>query len=119
MINSRDSSNDFKPNSKIYYEVPFEIGTILELKKNHDVLAKICQYRFYVANYKQEISVGLTSKIYDFDNKVEKEITVEELLSNWKKPDKIVVGRLDQENGIKIPGLFSNTKKLELKKKKK
>ncbi len=120
MINSRDSSNDYNPDNKELIEIPYSIGTILELKENPKILAKICHYRLFVENYKQKIYVGITTNIYEINNEIEKEISVEELLNKWKKPDRIVVaGKLDSENGINISGTNKDFKKLELNRKKK
>lgn len=120
MINSRDSYTDFNPNKKEIIEVPYMLGTIIELKENPDVLAKICQYRISVEHYTQVINVGLTTKIYEKDTEIESEITSEELLEKWKKTNKIIIGKLDSENFIRIPGFsehFEKSKKLELKRK--
>ena len=53
MINSRDTYTDFNPSRKEIIEVPYGIVTIIELKDNPDVLARICQYRITVENLKK------------------------------------------------------------------
>lgn len=121
MINSRDSYTDFNPNRKESIEVPYRIGTIIELKNNPDVLAKICQYRITVEHLRLVIYVGLNTSIYEKEWEIDCEITAEELEEKWKKPDKIIIGRLDLDNFIRIPGFsehFKNEKKLELTRKK-
>ena len=45
MINSRDSANTWNPNKKEQIEVPFSVGTIVELKENPSVLAEIIGHR--------------------------------------------------------------------------
>ena len=62
MFNSRDSYTDYNPNKKEMIEVPYMIGTIVELKDNSDVLAKICQYRITIKNSHKIIYVGLATK---------------------------------------------------------
>lgn len=122
MINSRDSYTDFNPNRKKSIEVPYGIGTIVELKDNPDVLARIIQYRITVEHLRQIINVGLNTNIYEDEDKIDCEITVEELEEKWKKPDRIIVGKLNPENFIQIPGFsehFEREKKLELTRKRK
>lgn len=125
MINSRDSYTaytGFNPNRKESIEVPYGIGTIVELKDNPDVLARIIQYRITVEHFRQIINVGLNTNIYEDEDKIDCEITVEELEEKWKKPDRIIVGKLNPENFIQIPGFsehFEREKKLELTRKRK
>lgn len=117
MINSRDSYTDFNPNRKESIEVPYGIGTIIELKDNPDVLAKICQYRINIENLRLVIYVGLNTNIYEKESEIDCEITAEELEEKWKKTDKIIIGRLNPDNFIRIPGFsehFENEKKLKL-----
>ncbi len=117
MINSRDSYTNFNPNKKKSIDVPYEIGTIVELKDNPDVLARIIQYRITVEHLRQVINVGLNTNIYENEDKIDCEITVEELEEKWKKPDRIIVGKLDPETFLRIPGFsehFEREKKLEL-----
>ena len=68
-------------------ELPYEIGTILERKDNHNTLAEIRQYR--VTN--KNILVGLSSKVSDSNPSPEMEITIDELQSNWKKTNQIIL----------------------------
>ena len=117
MINSRDSYTDFNPNKKESIEVPYGIGTIVELKNNPDVLARIIQYRITIEHLRQVINVGLNTNIYENEDKIDCEITAEELEEKWKKPDRIIVGKLDPENFLRIPGFykhFEREEKLEL-----
>ena len=122
MINSRDSYTNFNPNRKESIEVPYVIGTIVELKDNPDVLARIIQYRITVEHLRQVINVGLSTNIYENEDKIDREITVEELKEKWKEPDRIIVGKLDHENFLRIPGFsehFEREKKFELTRKRK
>ncbi len=98
MINNRDSSVNINPNEKYLVEFPYKIGTIVELKINSDILATICQYRILVKDYKTIINVGLSSDIHNLNPEVEYEITDEELKEQWKKTDKIIIGRINCEN---------------------
>lgn len=143
MINSRDSYTDFNPNKKEIIEVPYCIGTIIELKDNPDVLAKICQYRIGI---NQEIRVGLSKALNilennssvekpqslftipqkfiatDFSDSVDFEITTQELEGKWRKTDRIIIGKLDQHKFNGIIGLseyYKKSKKLQLKRVKK
>lgn len=121
MINSRESYADFNPNRKESIEVPYGIGTIIELKENPDVLAKICQYRITIEHLEKVIYVGLSSQIYEDKSKIEKEIAIDELEEKWKKTDRIIIGKLDPENFLRISGFsehFEKEKKLKLTKKK-
>lgn len=121
MINSRDTYTDFNPSRKEIIEVPYGIGTIIELKNNPDVLARICQYRITVENLKKVIYVGLNIDIYEEDQKIDCEITTEKSEEKWRKTDRIIIGKLDSKSFIRIPGFsehFEKEKKLELTKKK-
>ena len=121
MINSRDTYTDFNPSRKESIEVPYGIGTIIELKDNPDVLARICQYRITVENLKKVIYVGLNADIYEEEQKIDCEITTEKLEKKWRKTDRIIIGKLDPKSFIRIPGFsehFEKEKKLELTKKK-
>ena len=102
MINNRDSYTDFNQNKKEIIEVPYRIGTIVELKKDENILAVICQYRITVEGYKQVVNVGLSSNIREKNPKMECEITVEELIEKWKKTDKIIIGKLNPDDYIHI-----------------
>ena len=104
MFNSRDSYTDYNLNKKENIEVPYKVGTIVELKENSDVLAKICQYRIIVKNSHKIIYVGLATKYYERDVEPDYEITSEELMERWKKTDKMIIGKIDHENCIRIPG---------------
>ena len=104
MINSRDSYTDMKPNKIESYEVPFRIGTAVELKDNPDVLAIINQYRIIVVDYNRVIYVGLSNDVNQREGKVDFEITTEELLEKWKKTDRLIVGQIDGET-YRIPEL--------------
>lgn len=117
MINSRDSHTDFNPGQKEFIEVPYRIGTIIELKNNPDILAKICQYRITVKDYRKVINVGLNTNIYGNElidkDEIDCEITSEELLEKWKKTDRIIVGKLNPDSFIRIPGLWAEDDKVE------
>ena len=104
MINSRDSYTDMNPNKIESYEVPFRIGTAVELKDNPDVLAIINQYRIIVVDYNRVIYVGLSNDVNQREGKVDFEITTEELLEKWKKTDRLIVGQIDGET-YRIPEL--------------
>ena len=117
MINSRDSYTDFNPSSEEIIEVPYRIGTVVVLKDNPDVLARIMQYRITVDNFRQVISVGLNTNIYEKEEMVNYEIPLEELEEKWKKTDRIIVGGLDSEDCLHITEIskqFDRDKKLEL-----
>ena len=117
MINSRDSYTDFNPNKKENIEVPYGIGTIIELKDNPEVLAKICQYRVTVEKFRLIVYVGLNTSICEEESEIDCEITAEELEEKWRKPNRIIIGRLNPDNFIRIPGFsehFENEKKLKL-----
>ena len=121
MFNSRDSYTDLSISQKEFIELPYRIGTIIELKDNSDVMARICQYRITNDNLNEIIYIGLNTNIYEQDFEIDCEITLEELETKWKKTDKIIVGKLNPDNYLKIPGLFENfekRKKLELTRKK-
>lgn len=116
MINSRDSYIEYNPNKKETIEVPYHVGTILELKENPSVLARICQYRI---GLDQEVKVGLNQSldlisddnsdeisqssfkipqkfvVTDFTDSIDFEITTQELQEKWKKTKKIVIGKLN------------------------
>ena len=113
MINSRDSYIEYNPNKKETIEVPYHIGTILELKENPLVLARICQYRI---GLDQELKVGLNQSLdllyddkslfknplkfiaVDFSNLIDIEITTQELQEKWQKTQKIVTGKIDYDD---------------------
>ena len=86
MFNDRDSKTNLISNKKYFIEFPYKIGTILEMYSDSNNLAEIRQYR--VTN--ENILVGLSSKIFDINSNPEFEITIDELISNWKKTDKII-----------------------------
>ena len=111
MINSRDSYTDYNPNKKESIEVPYEIGTIIELKENPNILARICQYRITVEHYKKIIYAGLNTNIYEKELEIECEITTDELKEKWRKTDRIIIGKLDSENFLQIPGFSKYLKK--------
>ena len=121
MINSRDSYTDYNPNKKESIEVPYEIGTIIELKENPDVLARICQYRITVEHFKKVIYVGLNTNIYEKESETDCEIISEELEEKWRKTNRIIIRKLDPENFLRISEFsehFEKEKKLKLTKKK-
>lgn len=120
MINSRDTYTDFNPSRKESIEVPYGIATIIELKDNPDILARICQYRIIVENLKRVIYVGLNTNVSEEKQKIDYEITTEELEEKWKKSNRIIIGTLDPKSFIPILGFFDHfekQKKLELTKK--
>lgn len=80
------------------------IGTVVELKDNSDVLAKICQYRITIKNSHKIIYVGLVTKYYERDVEPDYEITSEELMEKWIKTDKMLIGKIDHDKCIRIPG---------------
>ena len=115
MINSRDSYSEYNPNKKESIDVPFCIGTIIELKEDPAVLAKIFQYR--ITN--EGISVGLSYALNKIDNEqtsknsksnfkipqqfaaaefsdlLDAEITVQELDEQWQKTEKMIIGKIN------------------------
>lgn len=115
MINSRDSYSEYNPNKKESIDVPFCIGTIIELKEDPAVLAKIFQYR--ITN--EGISVGLSyalNKIVneqtsensnlafrmsqkfiaaEFSDLLDAEITAQELEEQWQKTEKMIIGKIN------------------------
>ena len=104
MINSRDSYTNYNPNRKELIEVPYRIGTIVELKDNSEMLARICQYRIIIKNSHKIIYVGLATKYYERDVEPDYEITSEELMERWKKTDKMLIGKIEHDKCIRIPG---------------
>ena len=117
MINSRDSYSEYNPNKKESINVPFRIGTIIELKEDPTVLAKICQYR--ITN--EGISVGLSYALNKIDNEqtsensnlafrmpqkfiaveftdlLDAEITTQELDEQWQKTNKVIIGKINSD----------------------
>ena len=115
MINSRDSYSEYNPNKKESIDVPFCIGTIIELKEDPAVLAKICQYK--ITN--KGISVGLSYALNKIDNEqtsensnlafrmsqkfiaveftdlLDAEITTQELDEQWQKTNKVIIGKIN------------------------
>ena len=115
MINSRDSYSEYNPNKKESIDVPFCIGTIIELKEDPAVLAKIFQYR--ITN--EGISVGLSYALNKIDNEqtsknsksnfkipqqfaaaefsdlLDAEITAQELDEQWQKTEKMIIGKIN------------------------
>lgn len=69
---------------------PYQIGTVMELSNNSNILAELKQYRVTIEHYKKTIYVLLSTKIYDSDLEYNFEITLDELNSNWKKTNQIV-----------------------------
>ncbi len=116
MINSRDSYIECDPNKKETIEVPYHMGTILELKENPSVLVRICQYRI---GLNQEVMVGLNQSLdltynenkneisqsifripqkfvaVDFSDSLDFEITSQELQEKWQKTKKIIISKLN------------------------
>ena len=116
MINSRDSFIEYNPHKNETIGVPYHVGTILELKENPSVLARICQYRI---GLDQEVKVGLNQSldlisddnsneiskspfkipqkfvVADFTDSIDFEITAQELQEKWEKTKKIVIGKLN------------------------
>ncbi len=121
MINSRDSYVEYNPNKKESIDVPFSIGTVVELKEDPTVLAKICQYRITNEGIGQVIRVGLSYAlnridneqtrenlnlafrmpqkfiVVEFTNLLDVEITTQELKKQWKKTDKIIIGKINSD----------------------
>ncbi len=119
MINSRDSYSEYNPNMKNSIEVPFSIGTIIELKEDSTVLAKICQYRITNEGISQVIRVGLSYALNKIDNEqtsknsksnfkitqqfaaaefsdlLDAEITAQELDEQWQKTEKMIIGKIN------------------------
>lgn len=117
MINSRDSYSEYNPNKKESIDVPFCIGTIIELKEDPAVLAKIFQYR--ITN--EGISVGLSYALNKIDNEqtsensnlafrmsqkfiaveftdlLDAEITTQELDEQWQKTKKVIIGKINSD----------------------
>lgn len=117
MINSRDSYSEYNPNKKESIDVPFCIGTIIELKEDPAVLAKIFQYR--ITN--EGISVGLSYALNKIDNEqtsensnlafrmsqkfiaveftdlLDGEITTQELDEQWQKTNKVIIGKINSD----------------------
>ena len=117
MINSRDSYSEYNPNKKESIDVPFCIGTIIELKEDPAVLAKIFQYR--ITN--EGISVGLSYALNKIDNEqtsensnlafrmsqkfiaveftdlLDAEITTQELDEQWQKTNKVIIGKINSD----------------------
>ena len=128
MINSRDSYSEYNPNKKESIDVPFCIGTIIELKEDPTVLAKIFQYR--ITN--EGISVGLSYALNKIDNEqtsensnlafrmsqkfiaveftdlLDAEITTQELDEQWQKTNKVIIGKINSDkNSDKEQKMFT------------
>lgn len=114
MINNRDSYIEFDPNKKEMIEVPYCIGTVIKMKKDENILARICQYRITVINYRLVIKAGLSSNIYDNDDKIDYEIPIEELNQKWKNADIMFVGRINRisdfsfKDGLESQDIFAD-----------
>lgn len=106
MFNDRDSYTNFKLTNDKIIKIPYEIGTIVELKDNSGILARICQYRVCFENNTQVIKAGLTTNIYDENAKIEGEIICEKLVEKWKKTNKILINSK--------PEYFANQPKLQV-----
>ena len=91
MINDRDTYIDFNTSTERIISVPYNVGTIMELRNNSKVLARICEYRIRSVHGKRVINVALTSDIYEENPKIKNVIDIKELLQNWKKTDKILI----------------------------
>ena len=115
MINSRDSANTWNPNKKEQIEVPFSVGTVVELKEDPNVLAEILEYRIT----KKEIKVGLSyafegrytpyhSRVnkrfisIHFSNMIDTEIDIEELEEKWQKIKQTTITMPEEKDRIRI-----------------
>ncbi len=110
MINSRDSYVEYNPNKMETIEVPYPIGTVLELKEKPSVLVRICQYRIELG---QELKIGLNQSLdllyneitknqrkfvaVDFSNSIDFEVTIDELFEKWQKTNRMVVSKIDYD----------------------
>ena len=120
MINSRDSYTNFNPNREVNVFLPYEVGTIVELKDNPTVLVRINQYRILIKNHRQVVNVGLNTDIYEDEDIIDCEISVDELKEKYRKTDRIIVRNLDSKNNLRVPAFseyFEREKKLELTRK--
>ena len=115
MINSRDSANTWNPNKKEQIEVPFSVGTVVELKEDPNVLAEILEYRIT----KKGIKVGLryevvgrytpyhsrVNKIFiniHFSNMIDTEIDIKELEEKWQKIKQTTITMPEEKDRIRI-----------------
>ena len=103
MFNSRDAYTNEFSDAKEVIEVPYKIGTVLELKEDANILARIVQYRIFVSGYKQVIMVGVNTNISERD-KIECEFSMDELLLKFHKTDKFLVENVSQDERLHIPG---------------
>ena len=123
MINSRDSANTWNPNKKEQIEVPFSVGTVVELKEDPNVLAEILEYRITKkVEYritKKGIKAGLryktevryipynsrANKIFissHFSNTVDIEIEIKELEEKWQKIKQTTITIPEEKDRIRI-----------------
>ena len=102
MFNNRDDFYDFKNDEKENIGVPYRLHTILQRKYNPNILAKIVQYRVLISDYKEEIFVGLNYNVYNYDNKIEEEVSLEELKKFFRKTNRIIIMNIDESKLLKL-----------------
>ena len=111
MINNRDSSNNWNLDHKEIVEIPYSIGTVVELKDNPSILASVHQYIINGEGIKAGLSYALEFDTYErnknnvfemprkftymnFTNDVDCELTLEELKAKWEKTDLNIIGEI-------------------------
>ena len=69
MFNSRDDSFNYDPNKKETIEVPFSIGSVVEVKTNPSVLVKILEYKVTQSGIKAGLGFATATNKKDERNK--------------------------------------------------
>lgn len=112
MINNRDSINDWSITQKETIELPYRIGTILELKESPAVLAAVYQYLINDEGIKVGLHYAIDMDEYERDENnvfemprkfkyievlkdVACELTIEELQKKWRKSDVVRIGKIE------------------------
>lgn len=95
-------------NKKTFIEVPFSLGDVVELYDNPNVIAKVCQYRFFIENNNQVLTATLNVNTNENEENINYEITIGDLVKNWKKSEKLFPEPLDKENFIRLPEFEKN-----------
>ena len=113
MFNSRDDSFNYDPNKKESVELPFSVGSIVELKEDPTILAEIEEYRVTLEGIKASICFATATDKKDernkdpmsipqhfawaeFSGEIDSEISVEELEEKFQKPKTSIVANLSK-----------------------
>lgn len=105
-------------NKKIYIEIPYNIGTIIEKKVDKNITAKICEYRITFEKYRQIIKIGIKYNIYETNNIVDQEITLEELRAFWKKKS-FLIEEINEKKYLELKEKIQNNEQIPKKEKQK